>query len=569
MVRGLIPSECALITKKAFDSADHDLGIEVLRRLAFPRRIVNLISHQWEHHKRWISFADNISETPVTHARGLPQGDPWSPIILALLLVLPMRRQMRLFPGTVPYLFLDDRTLVSQTLNDLLAARDCWEELSTVSRMKTQPDKTQFWGRTPAAYHAIQTAGLTPQFTVNVLGIDCGMYGRAESENETKRKAKCERLAARIAILPHSLRFKASLASILLSPTMSWGIFLGGYFPNQTFIKSLKNNFFLATKGSLDDDSQTSRQLLQVFLFGHTCDLIYISAQKALRALCKWHSKHSDVQISADSSFIKLLTRAMNMLNCEIVSVGAFQFGDTRWSFQTPVEWCERLSHHFRTWWRTQTMQHWLSSHRNDAQLARASGLTLSQKFVEQIHLQTRDLDGHQCSIASGGFVSAAKWETKDFCEFCNDPICPSTEHVMWFCSRFSSLRLHPKPQCGLTARLGWGPRGISLPVVQQMGLIRASAVKLRKQNQRHSQDSADDGVGDPGGVGGGGPCLPGPRAVILSFSAAGRRATAATACHRAVSKSADVLISLHLVRVQNSLGREMIEKSEGCVKTG
>jgi hypothetical protein len=42
------------------------------------------------------------------------------------------------------------------------------------------------------------------------------------------------------------------------------------------------------------------------------------------------------------------------------------------------------------------------------------------------------------------------------------------------------------------------------LPVVQQMGLIRASAVKLRKQNQRHSQDSADDGVGDPGGVGGG-----------------------------------------------------------------
>ena len=74
----------------------------------------------------------------------------------------------------------------------------------------------------------------------------------------------------------------------------------------------------------------------------------------------------------------------------------------------------------------------------------------------------------------------------------------------MWFCSRFSSLRLHPKPQCGLPARLGWGPRGISLPVVQQMGLIRASAVKLRKQNQRHSQDSADDGVGDPGGVGGG-----------------------------------------------------------------
>lgn len=206
---------------------------------------------------------------------------------------------------------------------------------------------------------------------------------------------------------------------------MSWGMFLGGYFPNQTFIKSLKNNFFLAVQGSLDDDSQTSRQLLHVFLFGHTCDLVYISAQKALRALCKWHTKHSDVQISANSSFIKLLTRAraMNMLNCENISVGAFQFGDTRWSFQTPVEWCERLSHHFRTWWRTQTMQRWLGSQRNDAQLARTSGLTLSQKFGEQLHLETRDLDGHQCSIASGGFVSAAKWETiKNFVDFARIP---------------------------------------------------------------------------------------------------------------------------------------------------
>ena len=143
---GTHPFGMCLDYQKAFDSADHDLGIEVLRRLAFPRCIVNLISHQWEH-KRRISFADNISETPVTHARGLPQGDPWSPIILALLLVLPMRRQMRLFPGTVPYLFLDDRTLASQTLNDLLAARDCWEELSTVSRMKTQPNKNSVLGQ--------------------------------------------------------------------------------------------------------------------------------------------------------------------------------------------------------------------------------------------------------------------------------------------------------------------------------------------------------------------------------------------------------------------------------------
>ena len=50
---------------------------------------LRLLHDQWRNHKRLISFGNIIAEQPIANCRGLPQGDPWSPAALCLLLPPP------------------------------------------------------------------------------------------------------------------------------------------------------------------------------------------------------------------------------------------------------------------------------------------------------------------------------------------------------------------------------------------------------------------------------------------------------------------------------------------------
>jgi hypothetical protein len=126
---------------KAFDSSDIDLiiNIYILNRLKAPHRVVRLLADQWRRHRRWVTLAGCVAETPpLVNTIGLPQGDPFSPVALALCLLLPLRQQKRLHPMATTLLNLDDRTIVAPDAATLRDAAQCWEQLSQVTRMKTK-----------------------------------------------------------------------------------------------------------------------------------------------------------------------------------------------------------------------------------------------------------------------------------------------------------------------------------------------------------------------------------------------------------------------------------------------
>ncbi|CAL1142367.1 unnamed protein product, partial [Cladocopium goreaui] len=204
--------------KKAFDSADYRMGIQVLERLGAPSRIT--------------SGCFTIS--------GVILG-----VLQLFVSFFPLRQQKRQVAGADALLFPDDRTIVAQDVPTLKAAERCWDRLGEVSRMETQRAKTQYWARTLQAYAEFQREGIQPQFQVQILGVTCGLQGRSMSSEEEEKAEKCKRLASRIAVLPKALRFKASLCFLILSPIFTWGVFLGGHYPNVKFCKSLKTNYFL------------------------------------------------------------------------------------------------------------------------------------------------------------------------------------------------------------------------------------------------------------------------------------------------------------------------------------
>ena len=68
-----------------------------------------------------------------------------------LVLSLPKRYVRQQAPSTRTLIYLDDRSIVSLSCQDMQQAQQAWAEVETASRMRTHPGKTPALGRSWAA----------------------------------------------------------------------------------------------------------------------------------------------------------------------------------------------------------------------------------------------------------------------------------------------------------------------------------------------------------------------------------------------------------------------------------
>ncbi|CAL1167402.1 unnamed protein product [Cladocopium goreaui] len=289
----------ALDYKKAFDSVNTELGLHLLKRVGLPQNVLGLLSSQWRNQTRWLSFAGAIHAEPLTKVPSLPQGDPFSPLTLALILSCPAKRCIRLFPMVKCALYLDDRTLTSGNVEKLVEAAADWDRLSQVTRLSTNHQKSQLWGRTAAAakYLREQHFEFPVKNEVEVLGYYLG----ANPEQHPKRLARVENgktVARKIATVPIPQTLKSQLAMSLLTSTAAWG-------QDVTKTQLLRaaqdqhlQNFKLAVfgiKNPSSSDSQSKAQnrssphLRQILDLGHGSDLIFVVVTKYMSALARWY----------------------------------------------------------------------------------------------------------------------------------------------------------------------------------------------------------------------------------------------------------------------------------------
>ena len=147
----------ALDFAKAFDSVSTALGLALLQRVGIPQQVLALLGDQWLHQQRWLSLGGVVHPKCMTGVTSLPQGDPWSPHALSLVLSCPTKRCATRFPRIGCAVYLDDRTLVSSDLASLQAAYEEWEVISQVTRLRTNTDKTQLWARSAQAATVLET----------------------------------------------------------------------------------------------------------------------------------------------------------------------------------------------------------------------------------------------------------------------------------------------------------------------------------------------------------------------------------------------------------------------------
>ena len=95
------------------------------------------------------------------------RADPFSPCGLAVVLALPIRHVQSVTNASF-LVYLDDRTLVARSLDDLLTAEQTWQELESCTRPGTHPGKTQMLARSYAALTAFQHAGIEARISAEV-----------------------------------------------------------------------------------------------------------------------------------------------------------------------------------------------------------------------------------------------------------------------------------------------------------------------------------------------------------------------------------------------------------------
>ena len=108
-----------------------------------------MIRAAWCHQQRVLLYGQQADPTPQSVRASVPQGDAWSLYGLCLVLKFPTRQIQQRFPLVESFTFVDDRTLVSNSLAEVLGAKQAWQMWSDHLGMVENHDKDIYFHHTP------------------------------------------------------------------------------------------------------------------------------------------------------------------------------------------------------------------------------------------------------------------------------------------------------------------------------------------------------------------------------------------------------------------------------------
>ena len=469
------PFGASLDFGKAFDSCDHVTCITLLRQIGIDQGVLRALQAMWASQVRWYTYGGHVHENPLANCLALPQGDPWAPVALGVLLAGPHRAVQARLPTAKQVLYMDDRSACFRSIQDLDEWLGFWQEFEAVAgRLKTNGSKTQLWGRTKGALQALRDRGDSPSTHMQVLGSSLGQGRRKLTSEEMDRQHKALAVSRRIGVLPVPVKQKQRLCATVVAPRMAWGSLTNGRLPTKQQEDGLFQACTRAVRGS-QGPGRAAKPLRSLLVFGHSCSLRVVSLTRATRAVLRWQGARASegARVGPSDAFLKHRLKILD--SC----------GAPRGEFRPAV--AEQALHELRQSWRQAKFVQWLSSSRNDARSARDAGVAYSLKLVDSLRSHASQADGHQVAVMTGGVQTDAHWcqekpgGLRGFCRDCRTHVTPTTEHVLWDCSLFRDLRVLPKPACALLARLGWNQEGPQAPLIRQLARIRGEAAKQRR----------------------------------------------------------------------------------------
>ena len=273
---------------KAFDLAHPALALHALRLAGLPDDWHEIISFMWQGHSRFIHINNFCDPVAAKVSQSLPQGCPWSPLGLIAFLAGPAWMVERSVEGVSQTLFLDDRTIGSDSPMTTMQGVSEWKRHSIILGMKEHEGKTQFlagkWGAEWVA------AGAPPEQikpTIQALGFSISSEAkRKPTEEEESRIHKAMTRAWRVRILPGSVLWRQRVAAAAVLPVAIYG--WGFKVPPKKLVGKLST--MLRHIGARKVNSCASRDLLPL-VQGHNSSFYYRWGQDQVMGIWRAASK--------------------------------------------------------------------------------------------------------------------------------------------------------------------------------------------------------------------------------------------------------------------------------------
>ena len=441
----------------AFDYCDPKLATYLFSRTGMPQNLCNILSSQWLHQQRIITFDGFCLPEFEQVTCSLPQGDPFSLIAMVAVMMPPMCQIARDFPSVTQRNFVDDRTWAAPNADVALQVEQLWSSWSATLNLRENFDKNQYYHKDIAGRRRFTSCG-APAGKVSdhicVLGhVFSGVKQRALVPKERERFANALHIIRRAAFLPLPVHAKRAViaAGPLSKAEFGWCM----HAPPLTECDKIDK----AVRKSLKEPKQSSVDL-RTILRGHRLDTRFRILSTCINAL---HRTCNDITFPAWSriGLADTINKFLNHMSwlrdgmwqwTHSVTGACFALDPANNNF---VQDKDKLNHLLREGFRAHHFSSWLASKRNDAEIC--AGSTYSESRCQACR-KSESFSAHRFAIHTGGFVSPAAFGVQTH----TDRTClcggdANLDHILWECPMVPNVDQRPPiPQDWLQRRLGW-----------------------------------------------------------------------------------------------------------------
>ncbi|CAE8609210.1 unnamed protein product [Polarella glacialis] len=488
----------------AFDFTSPKLAAEIFEWLGMPIGAANLILSVWESQTRVLQYAGEANTNPEEVNTSLPQGDPWSLIAMAVVLLLPLLDLRRGPETTDIMLYVDDRAWASTNASDCMNFGRKWKDWSSRLGLKENEAKEKYYHQNYAlAIEEFAKVGAPPK-TISgapaLLGVELAPEtGRPFTDKEKKKLDQAALVArkARSLPLPASRRLRIAAAKAVPKAAYGW---LCEAATEQIFAKV---EDAIARAGP--NPAMGDRDLKKLFR-GHSASPYFMAGQQVLMAAWRRAKRSKSLPgIWRDVGWVHTLCTFLQKIGC--LEVAAWRWTtrlggiiDLDPSSEDFDQTSGAVGHNTREAWRQTLFERWLA--RTDARID--SRQCQASAYNEQRCTLTRKLvanDTHRFAVVTGASVSPQKFEVMlsrknrrngrepntILCPWCKEVRGADWEHMVWKCEASGKPPELAAPTDLLQRRLGWAStartRAYNFAVLDWMAEVRQRILEERYEH--------------------------------------------------------------------------------------
>jgi hypothetical protein len=211
----------------AFDLASPVLAARVMKHLGMDPRLTALLLHAWTHQTRWLQLMGETLPQGTKVATSLPQGDCFSMLAMACILLPAAAAVQRDVPDTTQVIYADDRSFACPSAGKVAQVARVWADWAVKLGLSENQAKAQFFHPQAAGRRRLTEAGFDAAQVsdrVRILGFTFqGVQARSADPYESQRIREANVKASRCRCLPGTLERRIRLAKVTVTAKASWG----------------------------------------------------------------------------------------------------------------------------------------------------------------------------------------------------------------------------------------------------------------------------------------------------------------------------------------------------------